>query len=434
MQDGYGRTASATVTVTLADHYLLTGHINAPAGSYAATQVGFADDAARVPLANGTFTLNLPVGGAPRVLVADAPSHAPEFAALLGAFGANAALLGDNGSTTPNITLSAFSTATYALLRQGNGDGVPTTSAELIEAEATVDWLDLMTRTVIAQLALEAGGGSIGLPSAYKIATDNSVLAQIKGHFNATTIAQRLLQLRADAALLPLQSAPTAPASIIAYASDANAWDQALLLRPGSGNSLTYVTAYGGGAATWQASNGSITITPSGGPAAQIGALQLLRIGTEAEDVFGASLLSNGLFGSPLWAGELAPAFSASTNPPGFEIALHDTVFVPYNIAGFSHRLPVCSLPAGGAPTTRTHVFNTIAPGDTAPTGTIAETGEAFTWQQSAVLSIHYANDSIASFIYVARAPSGNARVIADVMFPGGEELLCSGVDVPVAP
>ena len=53
-----------------------------------------------------------------------------------------------------------------------------------------------------------------------------------------------------------------------------------------------------------------------------------------------------------------------------------------------------------------------------------------FDWLQSSVLSVRYADGSLATYITVARFVDNSLRVIADETFPSGDEVLCAGRDV----
>lgn len=419
VQDQYGRTANAAITVTLADHYQLSGRVLAPAGSYAATQVGFADTAARGPIdASGNFSFDAPVAAVadmPRTLVADAPGHSADFAAVIGSFGE---------ATSGSIRLDTFSTAAYAVLRAANGGNAPATSAQLLFAETQADWLDLIGRAAVAQLALEAGGAGIGLPSTLKITSDVDMVAQLRAQFGAGATAQRIEQLLGDAALLPLMSG-LPPASLIVYAPDPNIWTGALLLRPNN-DGFSYVSVYGAGTATVQVTNGTTSITPTGGPAAQIGPLQVTLLGTPSDEVFGSSLVSSGILGNQLWSAQIAPQLFASASPAGFQTA-NFSVIDTAAVGGTSHRLPMCSHPPAAAPISRSHIFNADS------TGMVAETGLAFTWMQSSVLSIRYSDQTTATFLALTANDKGKARVVADVTFTDGQEILCSGSDVLIA-
>jgi len=414
-KDRYGRTAGATITVTIADHYQLSGHVRAPAGSYAATQVGFIDSDARTPIdANGDFSFEAPVSdvanGVPRVLVADAPSHTVDFAALMGSF----------GEAYLDVSLDPFSTAAYVLLVQANGDVAPSSVSSIVLTETRIDWLDLVGRTAIVQLALEAGGVSAGLHSALEIASSSDIVAQLEAHFGTAAMQQRITQLLGDATLLPLLSG-LPPSPVIVFAQDANVSNGALLLRPNSGG-FDYVSTYGAGSATVRVTNGVTSITPTSGPAAQLGPLQLELLGALDDQVFGASLTSGGVLGNQLWSAEIAPPLSASTNPAGFQTA--DVAVVPMTIGG-AEILPICAHPPAVAPENHPHVFHPDS------TGAVVDTGATFTWMRTMVLSIRYSDQTLATFLALSpQDANGAKRVVADVTFADGEEALCSGSDV----
>ena len=417
-----GHAVSADIEVTIADHYTLQGKVSAPAGSISATQVGFADQTERVPIgADGRFDLSVEVGVVSTILVADAPGMEPTFRAQLGLPGNPFPDLA--GRTLPaaaNLRLDAFSTVVQALL---------TASPAPYRAPAPVDWTDILDRTTLIQLALEAGGISAGFPDPVTIVSDPVVREQLRVRFGNQAIAQRQRLLLSDSDLLPLLPiAPTPlPRDLVAYAKNLSAWNDVLLVRFIDDATATYLTAYGGGEASWQAANGVITLTPTSGPEDLMTPLELRLIGNPGEIGFGVSLQSTGRLGNQLWNGQSAPPFFASTSLPGFYETSVSTLVDAIRVSEETHRLPVCLPPAGAdAPIESTHAFHAD------PTGVIVETGAAFGWLQSAVLSIRYADGTLATFLTIAMLVDGSARVIGVVQFPDGEEVLCAGHEVPV--
>jgi len=196
---------------------------------------------------------------------------------------------------------------------------------------------------------------------------------------------------------------------------------RALLLRPNSGG-FDYVSTYGAGSATVRVTNGVTSITPTSGPAAQLGPLQLELLGALDDQVFGASLTSGGVLGNQLWSAEIAPPLSASTNPAGFQTA--DVAVVPMTIGG-AEILPICAHPPAVAPENHPHVFHPDS------TGAVVDTGATFTWMRTMVLSIRYSDQTLATFLALSpQDANGAKRVVADVTFADGEEALCSGSDV----
>ena len=77
-----------------------------------------------------------------------------------------------------------------------------------------------------------------------------------------------------------LETSP--PPQVIAYAQDLGAWGDVVLVRLTGANTGSYVTAYGGGTASWQTANGLTTVTPTSGPS-DIGPLAFRLIGIDGE-------------------------------------------------------------------------------------------------------------------------------------------------------
>jgi hypothetical protein len=418
VQDLANRTATGRVTVTVNNQYLLHGCVNAPAGSIHATQVGFADQDARVQIAaDGCFDLAMDVGSMSIKLVADSPNTAPSLTARLGAAGEAVPLpTGVDPMAPTNLRLNAFSTAEEAVL-----SAPPDPS---YSEGAPIDWLGIFERATLIQLALEAGGVSAGFPPPVTIATDAQIRAQLHDRFGDTAIAQRQALMLDEGDLAPLIPPPLSPISIVAFDGDIAAWNDVLLVRFIGRASARYVTAFGGGDATWRVAGNEIVVTPSSGPSADIGNIGLRFVGNPGDFRFGVSLRSNGRLGSHLWNGERSPDLYPSGYPDGLQTAGFALIVFP----AFSetvHRLPVCFLPAGANPPSE-HTFGF----HNDPTGTVLGSGAQFTWLQSAGLSMRYEPDMVATYIALARFADRSMRVIADESFDSGDELLCEGHDI----
>jgi hypothetical protein len=418
VQDSFGRTASAQISVTITDHYSVQGKVSAPTGSIDATQVGFEGQTERTTIAaDGSFAFNVAIGGASNVLVAEAPNGAPSLRAWLGSVGEP---VPGSDSTPPGtsfdlheVRLDAFSTAVHAAL-------MAQSPAPPVEGMA-LDWPDVFDRATLIQLALEAGGASAGLPSPIAIASDASVRAQLRTRFGDAAIAQRRQQLLGDATLVPLLPASAVPTHFIAYAADSSTWTAVLFVQITSTSTAHYVTAWGGGEATLQSSSGAMLITPMSGPVAAIGPLRLQLIGAAGGNEFAVSVQSNGQLGNQLWNAELAPALLVASD--GQETAL-PTVVTPTNFILTTHVLPTCTPPAGAmSPATHTFAFHDDW------SGLVTDTNTAFEWMQSGVLWIRYADLSAATYIATTRTLNGGDRVIALTNFADGEQVLCAGVD-----
>lgn len=418
VQDQSGLTGTGQVAVTVMDHFVLQGRVLAPAGSISATQVGLQGHSERAPIASdGTFALSLPVGTTDQTLIADAPNAQPSFVARLGATGSRLPDLSGNGPVEPvELRLNGFSTALYAVMTEPGDPSLPA----YFEGEA-LNWPDILDRATLIQLALEAGGVSAALPAPLVIATDVDVRAQLRARFGDAVITQREQALLDDGDQLPLMTAP--PQQIIAYAQDVGAWGDVVLVRLTGASTGSYVTAYGAGSASWQTANGLTTVTPTGGPS-DIGPFAFRLIGIDGDIEFGVSLRSNGRLGTQLWNGERAPELFAATNPAGLQDASFSVVS-RYAVNGTVHQVPICFLPAGAdAPFSYTLGFHQ----DT--TGTVLGSGAPFAWLQSSVLSVQYADTSLATYITTARFVDNSLRVIADETLPSGDEILCAGRDV----
>ena len=420
VQDLANRTATGRITVTVADHYVLHGCINVPAGSITATEVGFTDDGARVPIGtDGCFDVAAEAGSFHTTLIADTPNTPPSLTARLGAAGEFVPTqLGPSALAPADLHLNAFSTAEEAVLSEPADpsqppylDGVP------------IDWPDVFERAALIQLALESGGVGTGFPSPVAIATDAGTRATLHERFGDARIAEREQAMLADADLVPVIPPPVSPIQIIAFDRDIAAWNSVLLVRFIGRTSARYVTAYGGGEASWRVSGNEIVVTPTSGPVADIGPLNLRFIGNPGDVIFGVSLRSDGRLGSAFWNGERAPELIPATYSSGFQSA-------GFSLFGFQafnetvHRMPVCALPAGANPPSE-YVLGFHFD----PTGVVIGHESEFTWQQTSVLSVRYTDAMLATYIAVGRFADG-ARVIADESFASGEELLCAGRDV----
>ena len=353
VQDASG-TATGRITVTVTNHYLLHGCVNVPAGSIGATQVGFAGDDARVAIdSEGCFDLDVDVGSvdANAKLVADAPNVPPSLTARLGAAGeVLPSQAGLDPLTPTHLRLNAFSTAEEAVL---DAPADPSQPAYL--DGAPIDWPGVFERATLIQLALEAGGVSAGYPSPVAIATQADTRAALRGRFGDAAIAERQQRMLGDGDLVPLMPPPVSPIQVLAFDGDVAAWNGVLLVRLFDGAAARYVTAYGGGDATWQVSGNEIIVAPTSGPASDIGPFGLRLVGNPGDFRFGVALRSTGRLGSQLWNGERAPDLIPSTYTSGFQSA----GFAAFYFAAFNetvHRLPVCFLPAGASPPSRAYV------------------------------------------------------------------------------